>query len=327
MNAQLSMFDPPTLPDTPNATSSPGSASGASPSATPDGLTTDPSGQPLALANLSARQAKAAGLLTSGTCGRQSIGLSASVALQSSLANRLAATTASLGSTLYSLTWIKRVTPAGHSIPALRASGRPTSGSDFTGWATPTVAERERSPEIIAKLAQKRLEECGQTTVPLYCIEQAQLASWATPSARDHKDATDPATRNCTEERERHDQLPRQVHMAGWPTPVANDDNKTPEAHLRMKQRMGERDGSNSDRQAITSLQVMAQTVGPARLTASGELLTGSDAAMESGGQLNPAHSLWLQLGPFATAWALCAGRVTPLTRRRRKDSSAPSME
>lgn len=46
---------------------------------------------------------------------------------------------------------------------------------------------------------------------------------------------------------------------ASWPTPVANDDNKTPEAHLAMKRRMGERDGSNANRTAITSLQVFTQ--------------------------------------------------------------------
>lgn len=45
-----------------------------------------------------------------------------------------------------------------------------------------------------------------------------------------------------------------------WPTPVANDDNKSPEAHLAMKQRMGVRDGSNTNRTKITSLQVMAKT-------------------------------------------------------------------
>lgn len=45
-----------------------------------------------------------------------------------------------------------------------------------------------------------------------------------------------------------------------WPTAVANDDNKTPEAHLRMKQRMGERDGTGANRTAITSLQVKVQT-------------------------------------------------------------------
>lgn len=62
------------------------------------------------------------------------------------------------------------------------------------------------------------------------------------------------------------DQLPRAVYHYGqpdqvnhntagkspelWPTPVANDDNKTPEAHLAMKQRMG------GNRTAITSLNV-----------------------------------------------------------------------
>jgi hypothetical protein len=132
--------------------------------AAPDGQTTSPSGPAHAHANLSARQAKAAGLLTSGTSGRHSTGSSASVALQSLLANKLAAQTVSLGSTLYSLTWIKRATPAGRSIPALRASERRISGSGFTGWAT--------------------------------------------PSARDNKDTSDPEMWNCTEERERHDQLP-----------------------------------------------------------------------------------------------------------------------
>lgn len=46
---------------------------------------------------------------------------------------------------------------------------------------------------------------------------------------------------------------------SSWPTPAANDDNKTPEAHLAMKQRMGERDGTHANRTAITSLQVMVK--------------------------------------------------------------------
>ena len=45
-----------------------------------------------------------------------------------------------------------------------------------------------------------------------------------------------------------------------WPTAVAYDDQKTPEAHLRMKQRMGERDGTHANRTAITSLAVKVQT-------------------------------------------------------------------
>lgn len=41
-----------------------------------------------------------------------------------------------------------------------------------------------------------------------------------------------------------------------WPTPVANDDNKTPEAHMAMKRRM-----KGGPRSTITSLQVMAKAV------------------------------------------------------------------
>lgn len=39
-----------------------------------------------------------------------------------------------------------------------------------------------------------------------------------------------------------------------WPTPAAQDDNKTPEAHLAMKQRM-----KGGPRRTVTSLQVEAQ--------------------------------------------------------------------
>jgi hypothetical protein len=44
-----------------------------------------------------------------------------------------------------------------------------------------------------------------------------------------------------------------------WPTPVANDDNKSLEAHLAMKKRIGERDGTHANRTAVTSLSVMAR--------------------------------------------------------------------
>ena len=105
--------------------------------------------------------------------------------------------------------------------------------AQLASWSSPTVAERERSPEIIAKLAKKRLEEHGQTTVPIYVCEQAQLC-------------------------------------------------------------------------------------GPARLTASGEMLTGSDAAMESGGQLNPVHSRWLMGAPPAWDGFACTAMQSVSLRRRR---------
>ena len=61
------MSNQPTLPGFSNAISSPVSADGRSPCASPDGQTSGLYGPDPALASLSARQAQEAGLLTSGT--------------------------------------------------------------------------------------------------------------------------------------------------------------------------------------------------------------------------------------------------------------------
>ena len=57
----------------------------------------------------------------------------------------------------------------------------------------------------------------------------------------------------------------------------------------------------------------------PARLTASGEMLTGFSAGTESGGQLNPEHSSYLM--GYPAGWGNCAPTVTPLSRRSGRSS------
>ncbi len=82
------------------ATSLPGSASGLTPCVAQDGPMIALSGLVHAHASLSAKQAKEQGLLTSGTFGLISITSLSSVALRSSLVNRLQAKMASHGSTI-----------------------------------------------------------------------------------------------------------------------------------------------------------------------------------------------------------------------------------
>ena len=279
--------------DIPSVISLPESGSGAMPCAVPDGPIPALSGREAALASLSARQAKERGLLTSGTFGPRSTISSASADLQSCLASRLQAVTALHGSTLYKLTWKRRVTPAGRWIPALRASVRRTSGKDCIGWPTPKAAEA--GPDFAIHTRKGSGGMSLQTAV--------QLAGWVTPSARDWKDTPGMATER-QDGRTRLDQLPRQATLAGWKTPAATDDK---------------RGGSITTEMTGGSLAQQVKFTNPARLTVTGEMLTGSCVAMESGGQLNPAHARWLMGLP--TAWDACAAMVTPLSPRRRKPS------
>ena len=198
--------------DTPSAISSPGSVDGPTRSSSQAGQQTNPSGPGAVPVNLSARQAKAAGLLTSGTYGQRSTGLSASADLSMFLGSRLQERLERLGSTLYRLTWRQKTTPAGLPFYQLVASVPRISASDCSGWPTPTTRDY-RSERATAEWLEQRLADPKGKSLPMIATH--------------------------------------------YPMAV--------------------------------------------RLTASGQTLTGSDAGMESGGQLNPALSRFLQ--GYPTGW------------------------
>lgn len=95
--------------------------------------------------------------------------------------------------------------------------------------------------------------------------------------------------------------LVREADLASWATPKASDGSGG---------RTTETEGGGN-----VHLDKQARRCGPARLTVTGEMLTGSSAQMESGGQLNPAHSRWLMGLP--SVWDDCG--VTAMQSLRRK--------
>ena len=127
--------------DSRNATFSPGSEYGVTPCALPNGPITDLFGQVHAPASPSAQRAKGMVLKTTGISGRTSRGSLQSASLQRLLESKFLARQQGLGSTLYSLTWKRWITPAGRLLSRLRASGSHTSAKGHTGWPTPTATD------------------------------------------------------------------------------------------------------------------------------------------------------------------------------------------
>lgn len=169
-----------TLPVSPNAISLPASPVGHSHCPLPAIRLTAPSGLAVAHVNLSARQAKAKGLMTSGICGPRSTGSSNSADLQSLLVSRLQVATQTLGSTLYVLTWKPWVLPSGLSLSRLRASVPRTSATALTGWVTPTMRDWKDSGADIRPRADTGKNRYDQLP------RQANLAGWPTATASDH---------------------------------------------------------------------------------------------------------------------------------------------
>lgn len=183
-----------TFEDLNSATFSQGSESGHMLCVWPDGQITNRYGQEVAHASLSARQAKALGLMTSGTYGQPSTGSSNSANLQASSVNKLQIKLQTLGSTLYTLTWKPWITPSGVARFRLRASARRTSETELTGWATPRTSTHSGNPAR-SNNNKSRLED------------QVFLAGWQTPRAKTRRSGAALLRTSGTDCRCKHNKL------------------------------------------------------------------------------------------------------------------------
>ena len=182
------------------------------------------------------------------------------------------------------------------SRPALKLPGSVL----LAGWPTPMAG----TP------AQNGNNAAGNTDSSRKTVA---LAGWPTPQASDgsgggqEKRALNPARSN---------DLMDFAMLAGWPTPTARDHFPAhSEEYIAAKKAQGH---------GMANLNDLIQLAnGPARLTASGDLLTGSCAGMTAGGQLNPDLSRWLM--GYPAAWGSCGATAMQSCRRRPRSSSPPA--
>ncbi len=140
----------------------------------------------------------------------------------------------------------------------------------------------------------------------------SDCGGWPTPAASDGSGGRIPADPLRTKRNSGAKvcvTLNHAATMAGWASPQARDHK-------------GAMNPGNELTHNARPLNEMSRLATPTRFTVSGEMLIGYSAGMESGGQLNPAHSRWLMGLP--PAWDACAPTATRLSRRSRPSSLQP---
>ena len=157
----------------------------------------------------------------------------------------------------------------------------------LSGWATPVGQQANGTPDAFLERKRKSMANGSQSMGVCLSDLNMQVQAWAgwnTPRATDGSNGGPNQAGGA---------LTPDAALSGWPTPTSRD----------------HKDGKECPNVPLNALlgRVAWLTANPqaARITADGTMLTGCSAGMESGGQLNPAFSGWLQ--GFPEAWCHAA--------------------
>lgn len=180
-----------------------------------------------------------------------------------------------------------------------------STGSRLYALTWKERAMRSGPPICALRASARRTSASGST---------GEASGWPTPDASALNDGQSWESNQARRDRLKHKHgnsngawltVAAAATACGWPTATARD----------------HKDGPSDGSVPVNGLlgRQAWDAKGAARMTADGEILTGSSAGMNGGARLDPAHSRWLM--GFPPEWDDCAAMATPLSRRSRRRS------